>query len=505
MTLIAAARPPAPPSATRRALRAASALVTGTALAAALLMTAAGPAHADTTTGGATGTDATTGTGAATYDICPEVYYYVVPEGSPGLEAIADLILGDPERADEIYELNAGRAQADGGALGEDRVVRPGWRLVVPFDSGGDGVYEGRDPLCVVAVDQANALGLAPPSPPPAPPAYTPPPSEEPTEEVTDLTPREDESRVDPRLLGAGAAGLVLLTLLTLFWQPVLAALAWPFRRLAALPWRRPRKPRAARAASAARERRAATEMIAADPGAASRAGAAHADLLAAATDGPVRPVALLTSATETTAVVPAGSTPPSVSWRVVDATTWRQGGGRGPAAPVHFGTAALTSVGTAVRGVLVCLGRQEGTDMLVHLDFTRLRGLLAVGGDEHLAADTVRVVADQLHAAGLTVRVLKPGRPLHALVPDTIPTVVAPDPVQGVDPGPERPEVVFVPRPLGPADEHVLTNLPPHMIVVAPGTSRTARWQWEAHEDGTVDTGALGLRVVVRLPERRA
>ncbi|XKK41436.1 hypothetical protein HFP72_14625 [Nocardiopsis sp. ARC36] len=115
-----------------------------------------------------------------------------------------------------------------------------------------------------------------------------------------------------------------------------------------------------------------------------------------------------------------------------------------------------------------------------------------------------MRVVADGLHSAGLTVQVLKEGRPLHTLIPDTIPVVAAPDPIHGVEPGPEAATVVVVPRRLGPADEHVLTNLPPNTIVVAPGTSRAARWQWEAFDDGTVDTGALGLHVVVRLPERR-
>ncbi|MCK9872205.1 hypothetical protein MRI28_21620 [Nocardiopsis dassonvillei] len=188
-----------------------------TAVLATWCVASAAPAAADTATG------------TGTYDICPTVYYYVVPEGSPGLEGIADLVLGDPERADEIYEYNAGRTQADGGALGEDRQVRPEWRLVVPFDAGGEGVYEGLDPLCVVSVDQANALGQEPPSPPPAPPAYTPPPEEEPSAEAASGdAAAEEEPSIDPRLLAAGAAGLVLLTLITLFWQPIGRALAWP-------------------------------------------------------------------------------------------------------------------------------------------------------------------------------------------------------------------------------------------------------------------------------------
>ncbi|SHJ90077.1 hypothetical protein SAMN05421803_11137 [Nocardiopsis flavescens] len=462
------------------------------ALAAAVALAPAGPVAADT---------------ADPYAICPEVYYYVVPEGSPGLDSIAGLILDDAERAAEIYELNAGRTQADGNALGEDRAVLAQWRLVVPFDAGGENVYRGSDPLCVVAVENALAVGEEPPSPPPPPPAYTPPPEDgaSPTAqgEVVDLDPDGARPSIDPRLLAGGAVGLVLLTLLTLFWEPVLRGITWPFRaaaraRAARAPKRRPTRP-----GVAARRRRAATEAVAADPDARRRAAAAHAELLASPADVPARPVALLTSDAGVSAVVPAGATPPMSSWRVVDTTTWRYGSGRSTA-PVHFTTAAMTAVREPVRGVLVCLGLEEGGDALVHLDLTRTRGLLAVGGDAGVAADTVRVVGDGLHAAGVRVRVLRPDRPLHSLVADTIPVVSAPDPIQGTVPEPGAFEAVVVPRPLSAADEHVLLDLPPNLLVVAMGESRAARRQWWARDDGTVDTGALGLEVVVRHPERR-
>lgn len=499
MTLTAAARPLETRSAATRTARAATTLAVGASLAAALLSApVTAPASADTTET----TDTTD-----TYDMCPEVYYYVVPEGSPGLEAIADLILDDAGRADEIHELNAGRSQADGQALGEDRAVQTDWRLVVPFDSGGEGVYEGRDPLCVVAVDQANAQGIAPPSPHPAPPAYTPPPEEEPSAEqgeVTDVTPQDDKPKIDPRLLAAGAAGLVLLTLLTLFWQPIGRAVAWPFRKIAALPWRRPRKPKAARAAAAARRRRAATERVMADPDAVHRAGGAHSDLLGAPAEVPARPVAILTTPAETTAIVPAGATPPATSWRVVDTTTWRYARGSGSSGPLNFATSTHTVVRPAANGILACLGTLEDGHTLVHVDLTRTRGLLAVGGDRAIASDTVRVVADALHAKGLQVRILRSGQPLHSLVPAVLPDLTAPDPIHGLEHSAEPPLVVVVPRPLGSSDEHVLGNIPPNTLVVGPGQTNHARWQWEAHEDGTVDTGALGLRVVLRLPERR-
>jgi hypothetical protein len=156
------------------------------------------------------------------------------------------------------------------------------------------------------------------------------------------------------------------------------------------------------------------------------------------------------------------------------------------------------------VRGVLACLGTLEDGHTLVHVDLTRMRGLLAVGGDRPTATDAVRVVADALHAKGLPVRVLRSGQPLHSLVPVGPPDLTVPDPVHGLEPSTEPPLVVIVPRPLGTADEHVLGNIPQNTLVVGTGDSHHARWQWEAHEDGTVDTGALGLTVVLRLPERR-
>lgn len=461
------------------------------ALTSVFSLAPAGPVAADT---------------ANPYEICPEVHYYVVPEGSPGLSAIADLTLGDAERAEEIHELNTGRTQADGGALGEDRQVLAGWRLVLPFDSGGENVYKDRDPLCVVAVENALALGQEPPSPPPPPPAYTPPPEDEasPTAqgEVVDLD-EDDGPTIDPRILAGGATALVLLTLLVLFWEPVVRGLTWPFRtarkaREARAPRRRPTRP-----GVAAKRRRAATEAVAADPDAPRRAATAHAELLASPADVPARPVALLTSEAGVSAVVPAGATPPMSSWRVVDTTTWRYGSGRS-AAPVRFATSTMTAVREPVRGVLVCLGQEGGGDALVHLDLTRTRGLLAVGGDAEVAADTVRVIGDGLHAAGVRVRALRPDRPLHTLISDTIPVVSAPDPIQGTVPEPGPFEAIVVPRPLSAADEHVLVDLPPDLLVVAMGESRAARRQWWARDDGTVDTGALGLDVVVRHPERR-
>ncbi|MGW0435147.1 hypothetical protein ACWDV4_21735 [Micromonospora sp. NPDC003197] len=76
------------------------------------------------------------------------VKYYTVSD-SPGGETLASVagrILGDESRADELYQLNAGRTQPDGGTLTEPTRLRVGWHLILPWDAVGDGVQYGRLP-----------------------------------------------------------------------------------------------------------------------------------------------------------------------------------------------------------------------------------------------------------------------------------------------------------------------------------------------------------------------
>src|SRR5690606_23021991 len=48
---------------------------------------------------------------------------------------IAERHLGDPLRWTEIFELNKGRIQADGGCLTDPDRIEPGWRLLLPADA----------------------------------------------------------------------------------------------------------------------------------------------------------------------------------------------------------------------------------------------------------------------------------------------------------------------------------------------------------------------------------
>ena len=77
----------------------------------------------------------------------PAVPYYVVgrtPEGETEyLYLIAERFLGDGERHPEIFELNEGRTQPDGGVLSDPEVVEVGWALQLPADAEGEGLRHG--------------------------------------------------------------------------------------------------------------------------------------------------------------------------------------------------------------------------------------------------------------------------------------------------------------------------------------------------------------------------
>lgn len=62
------------------------------------------------------------------------------------LPEIARRTLGTPSRANEIFTLNQGRAQRDGGALrNPNQTLNPGWVLRLPADASGPFVQFGRD------------------------------------------------------------------------------------------------------------------------------------------------------------------------------------------------------------------------------------------------------------------------------------------------------------------------------------------------------------------------
>jgi membrane-anchored mycosin MYCP len=78
------------------------------------------------------------------------VKYYVVAasyEGKPeNLAAIAGRFLASTARSEEIFTLNVGVVQPDGGRLTDPNVLRAGWVLILPWDAVGNGVKYGLPP-----------------------------------------------------------------------------------------------------------------------------------------------------------------------------------------------------------------------------------------------------------------------------------------------------------------------------------------------------------------------
>ncbi|MGH3975674.1 MAG: LysM peptidoglycan-binding domain-containing protein, partial [Pseudonocardiaceae bacterium] len=83
------------------------------------------------------------------------------------LWSIAERTLGDGERWNEISELNQGRTMADGTKFDPSGPIQPGWKLLVPGQSGdaaeagaGERVVEPGDTLSAIAAEElgdANA------------------------------------------------------------------------------------------------------------------------------------------------------------------------------------------------------------------------------------------------------------------------------------------------------------------------------------------------------------
>lgn len=75
------------------------------------------------------------------------VKYYTVAssyQGAPEtLTEISERFLGSAKRSVEIYNLNAGRTQADHGKLSDPAKLHAGWQLVLPWDAVGSGVRYG--------------------------------------------------------------------------------------------------------------------------------------------------------------------------------------------------------------------------------------------------------------------------------------------------------------------------------------------------------------------------
>jgi DNA-binding SARP family transcriptional activator len=75
----------------------------------------------------------------------PHKVYVVQPPHGRHYDSLWDIAarhLGDGRRYREIYELNKGRPQPDGGELTRASLIQPGWVLLLPADATGPGVRD---------------------------------------------------------------------------------------------------------------------------------------------------------------------------------------------------------------------------------------------------------------------------------------------------------------------------------------------------------------------------
>lgn len=254
------------------------------------------------------------------------------------LAQVAERTLGDPNRAQEILDLNRGRAQADGGALTDAADLRPGWILKLPEDASGPDVRLGQ---------------------------------------VTDAQRPFFTWKILLAVLGTVV--LALLTLLVVFRRRIVRGVRARLR--AAAEKRQLRR----RIQDRARLRAALAAEFAEGRGATELAYRATAEL----NDQNVEAYALWAGQREVTAWVTADG-PPQPPWRATSETRWtRPTAGLGaPAHPAPI-TPCLARAGGDADGVLFA-------------DLTWLDGVLAISGDPAVASDALAwLLADLLRSRG--------------------------------------------------------------------------------------------------------
>jgi len=89
------------------------------------------------------------------------VKFYIVPAPGNGaadsLFTIAAKTLGDGSQFMEIFNLNKGRLQPNGGRLTNPQLIEPGWILQLPADAAGPGVHFGPLPGLTAPVSHLSS------------------------------------------------------------------------------------------------------------------------------------------------------------------------------------------------------------------------------------------------------------------------------------------------------------------------------------------------------------
>jgi nucleoid-associated protein YgaU len=131
---------------------------------------------------------------------------YIVQPGD-SLSTIAERLLGDPNRYGEIFELNEGRTQPDGGQLTDPDQIWPGWSLEVPqpdraeaqAPEGRDADRDGPGPDDPPRLQTENELPRSQTeNEPPRPQADPGPPADSPAAQPQDTEPRPESEPAAP-------------------------------------------------------------------------------------------------------------------------------------------------------------------------------------------------------------------------------------------------------------------------------------------------------------------
>ncbi|MFC8520895.1 hypothetical protein [Streptomyces sp. NPDC057257] len=398
------------------------------------------------------------------------------------LQSIAASTLGDASRSGEIFDLNRGQAQKDGGALTDPAdQLHPGWILRLPQDASGPDVQLARD-------TGAQSATSAPPA----------------SGQQTSAT------FTFPLAAAVAVLGAFLLALITagiVGRRKVRKAYAATVRAVRGLgePMRRRRL---------LMQRRATGRRFATDAESVRRAYGTLGEF-APTRQQPEKPVhALRVDATGVTVWL-AASDSADAPWTNVDSTRWRR-----PAAATGWltrgdepGTAAQASVGAAC---LVRAGTDEDGEP-VFVDLSRLDGVLSVSGDRTVARDVVQNLLAEIARTrpNTPVTVLRGADgDLPLAVPAglrQLPRVDAPAPAApaagrgtvraGASRRPVRGLVVVTGTP-GEREAAELAALcgpgGAGWTGLVYGEAGGAHWRWRTDTDGHVDIPVLDVRLTV-------
>jgi flagellar basal body-associated protein FliL len=435
-------------------------------------------------------------------------WYQVQPsyQGQPEfLFEIAQRFLGNGNRLTEIFNLNKGRVQADGGAMTKPETIAAGWILLLPADAKGDGVQTG--PLPSVAPTAPAASAPAAPT----------------TASTAAATSPADAAPATGKSGGSSLLVILLIVLGVLILAGIAVAVVLTRRRGGGTPAKAagPGYPPAAPAAPKGNFLRQRGKPAGAGPTrnfdtAASwtidRARRVLA-MGAAAAGRPVPPVygvSLDENRIVLRLAAPDGQ--PSDPWEAVEnGRIWRAGLRDLQALP------ASNDVRSPCPR-LVTLGTADGVRELVDLGQTT--GVISVQGDATAARDLVAAWAEELISSPWTggVRVvagaLRPGligRDRLTSVDSVRDALTAaegdqpagapalrggqPTAADGAGLG-----VLILGSAPGNRDmervQSLLSRPDAAWVVVVLGQTRQDRWRFTIHPDGRLDTGALGITV---------